>query len=197
MFCLSDDVVDSVLKFNNIGGFDFLLKQQVVEVFKGGVDHLVRGDLKGAFESFKSLLLFINSYDYSSRDELQELSKVLGEYFDSLSAPNSFRRRDQITLHNKQKVELRELLDVFVSEIPKAFAELGLWFSTVMKVDDFDLVLSNENFNSDFSGLKGKRDELRVLSKDDLLSLLSANMVHDVYARWRMKDALGVSYGKG
>lgn len=176
------------LKFRN-NDFDFLLKQKVVDWIDLAINKSVANDLRGSFEALKKVSGLISYYDFSYKADCLALEKALMEHFDSLGAkiPN---RRDMIMIANRQQKSLFELLDIYFTTVVKSYAELGLWFDARVESDDFELLLSEENFNDEYSGVVEKKSFLSKLSADDLVSLLSKNAVLELFYKFQVKQVL-------
>ena len=173
---------------DKLTSIDFLLKEKLVDLWFAAVNFSINGEFVKCFNAYKAMFRMIEGYNFSCKSVLSELTAVIGNYLDSLGGkPLSSRA---IVSFNKRSLEFKELLDVYMSELPKAFIDLDLWFKTVPVNSDLDLRFSEENFNSELSIVGVKRSELKKLVIARLVDLMSNNVVNDVYARWRVENVL-------
>jgi len=169
--------------------FDFLIKQKIADLIDAGISHNINSDLRKSFEAFKGLMLMLIGYEHNHKEELLELTEVLTDYFDSLN--HKATRRDQVITKHNERLELRVLLDQYMSSIFKSYKELGLWLSTRIEYNDFEKELSMENFNSEYTALGEKKTFLLNQDKTLIVNNLTPNMIHDLFGKLELKKALG------
>jgi len=173
---------------DKLTSIDLFLKEKLVDLWFKAVNYSIVGDYRSCFGAYKSMFLMIKGYNFSSKIILEQLTDVISDYMDGF---NGKPLSSKVMLEfNKRSVQFKELLDVYMSELPRAFIELDLWFKTIPSNNDLDLRLSDENFNSDVSLINNKRNELKKLSPDKIVSLMSANIVNDIYSRLRYENVL-------
>jgi len=142
---------------------DEFLKIMVVDKFKIAIDLAIAGRDEETFRAYKALFHLIEPYEFEHKETLVELTNIISEYIKNLKG-RPVNKRSVIEFNN-QRMEFRDLVQVYMSEIPRAYAELGLWFRVVPFHHDLDRMVSDENFNSNLSKLEEKR---KVLLKLDL-----------------------------
>jgi hypothetical protein len=181
---MNEDNNDDGVKIKSSFSTEELLRQKIIDSVFKAVEYGSEGKLRYAFETFKTVRAFIVSYEYSNKAYLDELEEILSEYFENLKNPASYTRKDLIKMRDQQQYELNKLLDDYKNNVFRAFTELDLWLKVVVKRNDFDKVLSDENFNSDYTGIDKKKKELATLNSDYLLNLLTVNQIHDAYSKY-------------
>ena len=172
-----------------LADMDDYLKQLIVQHWDMAIKSRIEGDLRKSFLSYKALLHVIEPYEFTTKDSLLELTQAIQNFFDSLGG-KPMTSRAIIQMGNEERT-VRDLVDIYQSEIPKAYKELNLWLKSILKFPDIDNQFSFETFNSEISTLQGKKKELlKDLTMDQLLDYMSRQSVHDVHARYRWSKAL-------
>jgi len=169
---------------------DDYLKQVVVDNFKNAINFVIQGQDIYAFKSYKMMFHIIEPYDFQMKSQLQQITEIINQYIKKLGNKPVDRRG--LLILNNTKLTFKELVQIYSSQIPKAYAELGLWFKIITKHNDVDRQLSEQNFNSEISLLDRKKKELIKLNltTKQLFDLMKANAIHDIYARWRIQNAI-------
>lgn len=165
------------------------LQLQIINLLDTGQNHSIQNNLKKSFESFKQLLLMIDGYNYDGKEALKDLNEILTDYFDDLESGTG-NRKDVIILKNKKKMEVRIVLERYQSEIIKRYCGLGLWFSVKVISDDIDIGFSDQFFNDEFSALKIKKEILKKLKGDELISYMRPNTIHEAYSSYLINKSL-------
>jgi hypothetical protein len=167
---------------------DELLKENLVNLWFQAINLSIANRWAECFEAYKSMFNMIEPYNFASKNTLSELVAIIGDYLKSMGGkPVNMR---EIILFNEKKVIFRDLMDEFMSLLPKAFVDLDLWFKSVPNSNDYDIRFSEESFGDELSLVNKKRKVLSKLSVEQLLSLLSSNALHDAYSRGLSEDVL-------
>ena len=169
---------------------DFLLKIEIVKLYTEALNNNINSEFRKCFEGLKGVFYFLGHYDFENKQMLQELTEVLTDYFEGLNVTNRGNRKDIVVQQGKQNQELKTLLDRYMSEIPKAYAQLGLWLKTYIDHADIDKKLSEENFNSDYTGLTIKKKALEKENSKRLVRLMQPKSVHQIFASREIEDAI-------
>jgi len=167
---------------------DEFLKQLVVEKYKLAIDLSIKGSYGSCFRAYRALFYMIQPYEFEMKQTLTELTETITDFINSLDG-NPIDERSFIKFKNKETM-FKDLINIYMSQIPKAFVELGLWFKVVNYHNDIEKQLSEENFNSDLSTLARKKKELLKLSSDQLISLMKPTHVHDCFSKLRIENAI-------
>ncbi len=166
---------------------DELLKLMVVENFKLAIQYSIQGNDEACFKAYKSLFHLIEPYDFNLKTKLTELTDLISEFIKSLNG-KPINSQDLVN-YRQRSIEFRDLLQIYMSEIPKAYAELGLWFKVFPLGNDFEKQAGFENFNSEMTMLDDKKKVLIDLDIKKLVSMMRPNHIHECYARWRIENA--------
>jgi len=167
---------------------DDFLKQLAVEKWRDAIDLHISGNLKECFKAYKSLFHLIEPYEFETQQYLKELTDCVTQYLLILGdKPLNVR---EVIQFRKNGNDFRELLNIYMSELPKAYKELGLWFKVVAFHGDLDKQLSLENFGDELTTVDWKRKELLKLEVEQLVDLMKPNHIHQIYAKMRVEDAL-------
>lgn len=167
---------------------DMLLKELAIDKWRDAIDYAIHGKYKECFYSYRALFYLIEPYDFPLKATLSELNDVIDAYLESLQGKPADSKA-MITF-SKTTREFKQLLQIYMSQLPKAYAELGVWFKVNAHHKDFDLLVSDENFSSELTLLENKRKELGKLEKSKILDLMRPKAIHDVYAAWRIENAV-------
>jgi len=174
---------------NKLKDMDEFLKLQLVDFWFKAINLRVMGEWKKTFIAFKSVFNMIQPYNFNSKSTTAELVRVIDDYINEIGE-KPINEKQKIKLYEKQ-VMFKELLDQLMSQLPRAFVDLDLWFKTVRHTNDFDVKLSEDNFNDEMSLVnKKKRVINNTLTKEQILDYMSLNSIHDVYARGLMDNVL-------
>jgi aromatic ring hydroxylase len=167
---------------------DDYLKEMVVDKYKKAIDFSISGHLEECFKAYMALFYLIEPYDFTQKQLLTETSESLNEYIHELRG-RPLNKADLVKINNKT-LAFKDLLNLYMSLIPKAYAELGLWFKVITVSNDWQLRAADENFSSEYSSLPKKKEELKDLTSEQLLDLARPNAVHEMYSKWRVQNAL-------
>lgn len=167
-----------------LGDIDDKIKELIVKHWDYAIQYSIEGELRKAFASYKALFHIIEPFDFSSKENLKELTNSLQDFFDALkSKPVTTAHEVQL---GKISLTVSELLDLYQTELPKAYKELNLWLRSVMKHPDIDSQFSFETFQSDLSTLENKKKELlKNLDLKQAFEYMSRQAIHDMHARYR------------
>lgn len=165
---------------------DLFLKEKIVDLWDKAINYNIDGQAGKCFRAYKSLYHFIKPYKFSAKEYLTELTNTIEAHIKSLKgAPINAKQQIEF---NERNFQFQELLDEYMSELPKAFVELDLWLKTVPDYQDFELRASKENFGSESTLVESKRSELSKLPSKKLTELMSYNAVHDLYSAYRRRE---------
>jgi len=53
-------------------------------------------------------------------------------------------------------IVFRDLIDLFMTELPKAYIELDLWFRSIRESQDIDVDFSKETFGDELTQINSK-----------------------------------------
>jgi len=167
---------------------DDYLKEMVVDKYKKAIDLTINGNYEECFRAYMSLYYLIEPYNFTLKEKLATLTENLNEYLNQLKG-QPLNKHEVIQI-NQKALSFKQLLQIYISAIPKAYAELGLWFKIVPTSNDWQMRLAEENFNSDYSSVQKKKDELSKLPVELVVKLMRPNAVHETYAKWRLENAV-------
>lgn len=167
---------------------DEFLKEVVVEKLKYAIDFSIRGDHGSCFRAYRSLFYLIQPYKFEMKVMLQELTDLLTNHMNSLEG-KPIDSKTRIDFRNKS-IMFKEIIHIYMAEIPRAYVELGLWFKVVNNYNDIEKQLSEENFNSDLSTLQNKKKELLKLTSLELINVMKPTNIHDCHAKLRILNAI-------
>ena len=166
---------------------DDRLKELAAEKFKEAIEFAVQGHDIECFRCYKALFHMIEPYEFDSKHELLDITEVITNYVKSL-AGKPINKMMQINVKNTQYT-IRDLLQVYMSKIPAAFSELGLWFRIIQYHHDTDKYVSKQFFNDEMSLLGKKKTELLKVPTKELLEYMRPQHIHQTYARYRIENA--------
>lgn len=129
----------------------------------------------------------ISMYDPTNKELLEELSNILEEYFSSLSGRPT--NQQELIMLGERKMQLKELIKRYIVEVRIALKSVSLWLKVYKVNDDRDEQFSRESFGTEVKLLPDKILELKLLSSEELLGLMSPNMVSFVHSRALIKEA--------
>jgi len=167
---------------------DEFLKIKIVDLWDRAINFSISSQYVECFKAYKGLYHFIEPYNFTSKPYLIELIDLLQNYIRGMG-DKPVNVRDTL-IFNQKKFMFRDLLDIFMSELPKAFVELDLWLKSVPDYNDFDSKFSSETFGDETSFLNLKREGLKKLKTVVIVDLMSINAVSDVYAKARRLNVL-------
>jgi len=166
---------------------DDYLKELIVRYWDQAIQYSIQGNLKKSFLAFKGLFHIIEPYDFSTKPYLTDLTNALQNHLDTLQG-RPLTEADQIQYHQKA-MSLRELVNIYQSELPKAYKELNLWMQTTVKYSDAEAQLSMQNFGSDLSMFEKYKKELtKNLSLEQAFELMSRNDILKLFGRFKMQN---------
>lgn len=167
---------------------DELLKAMVVDKWGLAIDYAISGRLLEAFMAYRALFYLIEPYDFEMKATLSELNDILAEYVEQLQG----RPLDShaTVLFQNRKRQFRDLLTLYMSHLPKAYAELGVWFKVSTHFADPDKLISFEMYGDEMTQIKDRREQLLKLKTAELVNMMKPSHIHDLYARWRVENAV-------
>jgi len=165
---------------------DEKIKSHIIDLWNTSTQAYILGDKRSCFYGFRMIFNYINCENFSNKEYLQELTNILVQFFSTYDKKLN-TERDKVQFLNKES-SIKELLDEYLIEIPKALKELNLWLKTIIKYPDSDSTLSMENFGSEKSTLNEKIKEMEEnLKIKEIFKLISYEEIHNIYARWKLK----------
>ena len=167
---------------------DELLKQLAVETYKQAIEFSIRADYGSCFRAFREMFYMIGGYEFELKEVLTELTEIMTEYIRSLEG-RPVDSRQEIDFRNR-KHEFKELLNLYQTQIPIAYSNLGLWFKVIKYHQDWDKQISKENFNTEMSQLEIKRKELLKLDVKKIIELMRPQAIHNCYAKLIYENAI-------
>lgn len=167
---------------------DEFLKIMVVENFKTAIGYAIQGRDIECFKAYKSLFHLIECYEFNLKDKLSEITEAITSYIHELRG-NPLNKAAMIKVAKKE-MHFKDLLQLYMSEIPKSYAELGLWFKIVPHHNDIDKKISGEIFNSDFTAIKERKEVLLKLDAKTLISLMRPSHIHECYTKLRIQNVI-------
>lgn len=168
---------------------DDLLKELVARTYGGAIEHYLKGEYQQCFKCYQSLLSMILPFEFERKQELIELSEIIGEYMKGLQN-KPLNLASQIQYKNTT-IAFRQLVQTFMTQIPQAYAELGMWFKVIHHYNDMSKMNGERFFNdSTISTVENKKKELGKLDKKKILEIMTPNAVHDCYAKMVMENAV-------
>lgn len=166
---------------------DEQLKMLAVQNWTAAIDFSIQGNMEACFHAYKSLYHLIEPYEFENKGQLRELTECLTNFTQDFKSSNAgkINRQTKVKLA-KQMYSFEHLLGIYMSELPKAYHSLNLWFRSITTNIDYDVTISQKNFNTEYTGISKKRGELeKNLDVKAVLDLLTINDIHKIYAKWR------------
>jgi len=160
---------------------DMFLKEKLVDIWDKAITLSIEGDYQKCFNAYKSLFRFIQGYNFTSKKYLEELVKTTDEYLANLNG-RTLNLKAQIQF-NKNMIVFRDLIDLFMTELPKAYIELDLWFRSIPESQDIDVDFSKETFGDELTQINSKTKQLLTLEKKVIVDLMTINHIHELYAK--------------
>ena len=179
---------DEEIDRTKLKDMDEFLKYDLVKFWFECARHKLNYQYQQAFEGYSTIFDMLRGYDFENKVEISELIDDIQTHLYSLGGKATDVRA--VIEHNKNKVMFKELVNKLSSLLPKAFADLNLWFRNVIVNDDLDIRYSEENFGTKKTLVKEKGLALSNLKTVELIELLTKNSVHDAYAKALMKGAV-------
>lgn len=167
---------------------DGLLKEKLVDFWFNVMNHYMQGKLIQSFQGLKIVFPMIQGYSFVDKDNIEELISTIDEYVEGLNGRPTNQK--DLIMFNESKVMFKELVYQLSTLLAQAFIDLDLWFKTVNISNDIDVKLSQDNFKDELTLVEKKRSSLQVLKAEVIISLMSYNSIHDVYARGVRQNVL-------
>ena len=158
------------------------LKELAAETWKLAITFNIQGDYEKCFECYKSLFHIIECYEFSLKKNISEIVDCLSEFIINLKQLKSSMRVTKATQvdYHEIKHSFIQLLGKLMSDLPKAYNEMGLWLKSIELSNDPDKVFSNKHFNTDHSNLNKNKKALLKLTAAEIVEDMTPAAIYNV-----------------